>query len=367
MGGSGMAGAVGQSILFFMVLALQGILTAGVLAYAAHSFLVVVQDTSAGNDRVVWPDEAMVDWLWKFVYLLWLVAVCVVPSGLVAKLLPASVFTEWRVPVASLAAFWLLFPVALLSSLGGESKVYVLRPKLLGLLLRVPGATLGCYLSTGLLLGASAALTALTYGGHWTFTPLAAVAAGTTVLIYARLMGRLAWRVGRSEAKKARRPRRDRTEPRAAPGDDPFVAAPPPPPRKQAPPPKGKLPVIGYGLAGDEPEPEAPRPRKKAAPLVDGYRVSKEPPPERPKLDPLDGYLPAEDRDDKDRADPDGPPRTRPAGSKRGDPPAEAASLTHGVYSFPWYDTSLKAWSWLCSGALVVAILTHVLTALFPG
>ena len=34
-----------------------------VFAYASHCFLTVVEQTSAGNDEVVWPNEPYQDWL----------------------------------------------------------------------------------------------------------------------------------------------------------------------------------------------------------------------------------------------------------------------------------------------------------------
>src|SRR6202035_2888488 len=39
-----------------------------VAAYAANCFLTVAEGTAAGNDKIHWPDEPFIDWLWKFVY-----------------------------------------------------------------------------------------------------------------------------------------------------------------------------------------------------------------------------------------------------------------------------------------------------------
>src|SRR5438445_6742303 len=130
-------GAAGNAILFFF--AGVGIVVVGgfVLSYAAHCFLVVLEGTAAGNDAVVWPDEPMVDWLWKPCYLGWLIAFWFVPAWLILDVFIGGVL---QVPVPNyyallLGVVWLLFPISLFSSLSAHSRLVVMR---LALLRRLP-------------------------------------------------------------------------------------------------------------------------------------------------------------------------------------------------------------------------------------
>ena len=85
MSPGGMMGGIAGGILFFFLLALFGITALYLLVYAAHCFLVIVEQTGAGSEEVVWPDEPMIDWLWKGCYLGWLAAVELVPTWILVR------------------------------------------------------------------------------------------------------------------------------------------------------------------------------------------------------------------------------------------------------------------------------------------
>ena len=55
--------AAGPTILFMILLLAQILIGIYVAAYASHCLLTVVQDTAAGNDEVIWPDEPYYDWV----------------------------------------------------------------------------------------------------------------------------------------------------------------------------------------------------------------------------------------------------------------------------------------------------------------
>src|SRR5581483_301346 len=59
-------GAVGNGLMFFFSAVGAMVVGLWVLSYAAHSFLVVLEGTAAGDDEPRWPDEPMFDWVWKF-------------------------------------------------------------------------------------------------------------------------------------------------------------------------------------------------------------------------------------------------------------------------------------------------------------
>src|SRR5262249_1742680 len=75
--------AAGTSMMFFLLGALQALLGLMTLSYAAHAFLVVLIETAAGTDAIVWPDELFQDWCWKLWYLAWLILIWSVPVTLI--------------------------------------------------------------------------------------------------------------------------------------------------------------------------------------------------------------------------------------------------------------------------------------------
>src|SRR6478609_12118 len=105
-------------MMFVLLMAATVIVGAYVFAYLAHIFLSLIETTATGFEEVPWPDEPYVDWLWKGVYLLWLVAVWLVPLLFVSQFLfrthtPAVAAAQLVYFTAAL--FWLLFPISLLS------------------------------------------------------------------------------------------------------------------------------------------------------------------------------------------------------------------------------------------------------------
>jgi hypothetical protein len=159
----------------------------------------------------------------------------------------------------------------------------------------------------------------------------------------------------------------------------------------QAPEPEAEAragPVEGYGLASEESaaraaEPEEPRPPKKKKayepphPLeIERYEFNSEEPARPPALTPLDGY------------DPVGleplPPEERPAtadaerlGSTVSDfekrllqprkpEPVPALPLFSGVFTFPFYESSLGALTALAVGGLALGICARGMLAFWP-
>src|SRR6516164_3140683 len=122
------ASAAGE--VLFLLLAPFWLVVGGYFAaYAAHSLLVVIEQTAAGFDAVVWPEDRILEYFWKPVYLAGLYILWLVPVALVAPLLtivPDAART-WLLAGAVFAIFWLVFPVSLLSSLSGESRFMIVR------------------------------------------------------------------------------------------------------------------------------------------------------------------------------------------------------------------------------------------------
>src|SRR5262245_23647308 len=189
-------GAAGAVIIFVVLLAGFTMFLAVVFAYAAHCYLVVVQETAAGNDRVRWPKDPLHDRLGDAFYLAGFLALCLAPAGIASRALRHDWLPDagaLRLLLLAVPLLWLGFPVALLSSLSASSRWVPLRPVILGRMLILAPSTLGFYLSTAVLLALAAALSYLAV-----FTPrawlllVAAPVGAAVLLIHARLLGRLA-------------------------------------------------------------------------------------------------------------------------------------------------------------------------------
>ena len=80
----GLGDTAALSILFVLTLAATSI-AATFVAYAAHCVMVVVQGTAAERDEITWPSELMTDWLREAMTLVALVAIWLVPAGLLSR------------------------------------------------------------------------------------------------------------------------------------------------------------------------------------------------------------------------------------------------------------------------------------------
>lgn len=348
------------AILFVVTLVALVIVATCVLGYASHCFLLVTQETAAGNDEVVWPDEPMYDWVWKVFYLAWLVGVWLFPVMLILGLLklpaPRGLPGVWFLVVATVV-LWLMFPLSLFSSLSAQSPWVVFRPSLLPRLARRVGTLVPFYAASAVLLAYGAALVYASLNPRvavylrWSPPILITAPMGAAVLlIYARLLGRFAWQLGTVQMPQREPPpkKKKRRAARMVQASDPWE----PPPRDETAirTPEGI--VEAYGLTTD-PEP-----------LRTPVRVEEE--ASRPIITP-EGEVHGYDLDDEEPARP--PPAEKPEEwlQKRVErlPPPEMP-LVSGVYSFPWYATSVQAWLKLSGGFFVVGALARTLIALWP-
>lgn len=378
-------GQLGPAMIFVSTLLAEMLLGIVVLGYAARCFGVIVEGTAAGNDEVRWPDEPMFDWLGRAAHLLFLLTLMLVPGAVLGRIL---VRLNVGVPPAlsvlpSVVLVWLLFPIVLLSSYSATSRWVVFRPALLGGLARVLPATLAFYALTALLLGVLGALALATFGGgRAVLIAVLAAAAAAGVFVYARLLGRLGLVLGQLEGpepqaettstrpagpqggptRKRRRRRVQVVDPWAVPDED---AGPPPP----------SLPVEGYGVAREKQSPRPAErlrePNRKKRPREEGYTLSSEQPPLRPKVEPLDGNPPVgvrpEPREGPEGGAPegDGPRRARRTPTPAEQPRPPAHPFLEGVYTFPWYGESVIPWLMVAIGLLAMGGLLQVLIALW--
>ena len=158
---------IGEAIIYMITMVAQIGVGIVVGAYLSHHFLVIVELTAAGHDRMTWPKEPYKDWLWKPPYLAWLIAFWLAPAGITLKFvkMPFLADSKWLQFIAlALPGLWLFFPITLMSSLSATSRWIFFRPAMLKGFARIPGSVLGFYLITLLLLAVCGGVGAIFWG-----------------------------------------------------------------------------------------------------------------------------------------------------------------------------------------------------------
>jgi hypothetical protein len=359
-----MAGAFAAALIFYMLMIAEIMLGLFVVCYACHTFLTVLQDTAAGNDEATWPDEPLQDWMPRGAYLLGLIAVILAPVGFLRVVLRSNGVTEnLLLPLLATGGIllWLAFPVCILSSLSGTSRLFILRAQVLGQLLRIPGAVVILYLVSAVLFAGLLALGYLTLLDGWFYLlPVTAVALTAGLMVYGRLLGRIAWLV--SELKPAQRTAREQPRTMQAvrsEAHDPWAD----PARKRKrkkrkieKTPSIHLPVDGYNLADEPPTAPASEPPLDGCPAVgvEAFDVQ-----DAPNQSPTKGNerpTPWTDKVERELAFPSQLP-----------PPPERPMLS-GVYSFPWYPSSRRVLVILSAGFFFMGVLAVLMIMVgLPG
>jgi hypothetical protein len=358
-----MVGEAGNAILFVSCLAGTAMFGGYAVAYSAHCLLVVMQETAAGQDEIRWPGEALLDWVFQTFPVLAVLALWLVPAGIAARSLRETWLPDdpgLRFILLAAPGLWLFFPIGLLSALSADSAGVPLRFVVLWRLLRVAPSTFAFYLATAIVLAIGVAPWYYTlFAGRPLLLPISAVVTSAAILVYARLLGRLAWLIGRLPSgrdeeeeeprpeKSGSPPRRKKRKPRPQ-VEDPWGEPPPlssapdptpaPAPRKKRNPHAPPLPdeIEAYGFADDPPSP--PAPARSAS--SETSEVTETPPPPRPSSPSL-------------------PPPSVEVEERFLERPPEyipSLPLLEGVYTFPLYMQSLQALIWLSAAWLIVGL-----------
>jgi hypothetical protein len=361
-----------------------------VLAYTANCLLTVVDQTAAGADEVIWPDEPTVDWLTRSVYLGILLAIWLAPAGILSRVLRDDLFPGepgLRLLVLAIPGLWLLFPIGLLSSRSAVSRITVFRPEIVSAMARVGLGTLGFYLLTGIL---AAVVMPVVYLGLFSkgakpLLLLAGPLVAAGLLIYARLIGRLGLLIRRlnpPNEKPGDRPRKKKKAPREEPReeepemlevadrsdeDDEWsggsyamsreAAARTP---KYVPPSEDDFNEMGPKIPQAVPDPEpvvAPRQFDDEDEEWSGGSYGMREEPKAPTSEQI--QTSAEPR--KPAPKPKRPRKAPPA------PVGPRYPLLQGVFTFPWYGHSFGAWLWLAIGLTILGVLVGACIAFYPS
>lgn len=297
-----------------------------VVTYSMHCLLVVVRDTADGQDDVVWSSEPLHDWAGGALHLVVVIVVWLAPVGILARAMQHDWLPDndaLRFFLLAVPGLWLLFPIALFSSLSGSSRWFVFRPVVVWKLLRVAPAALAVYFLSAVLAAGAAGLGYAAIRGGWAvlLLPVAAAGSAAALLIYARLLGRLAASMGRLSATKRKTAKMKSPKIGRVEVQDPWAM------------PKGSEPE-------SDPTPVA-QPRRKIKTYALAVEKSAPPPPQPP---PSEGERQYVER------------------SKR---IAPRTSLFAGVFTLPWRPHSRKPWALLSLGFLTAGAFAWLLVYLY--
>lgn len=357
--------AAGMAIVFFSLLIANVVVGMWVVPQLVHAFTTVLHASAVGTDAVHWGDEPWVDKLGQSLYLIYLVALALAPGGLVLELLLMPLLPEssgLRVILGACLSFWLFFPLVIASALMAGSRWTPVHLPVIQRALRRPGSVVLAYASSALLLGPFAVATVVAIAGLPFLLPLSAILGSTALLIYPRLLGRLVWVLG-----KVRLPRQHLKKGKPAHGAR-----------------KKKDHVETYDPWGASPTEEVPEepvaplkpPRTWAEADLTPYGFSQDtgetPPAEEGANVPLEEPVPFADREEDLPLLSDEERQKRRALCMQRDPYMEASvkdkppplPLVQGVWTFPWYATSLTAWFVMAAYIFLMELLLVPLLAM---
>jgi hypothetical protein len=386
-------GAAAASFVFFLSLVGLAFLSLIVCTYAAYSLFVALVNTAAGSDEVIWPGEPLQENLPLLIYFGWILAVWAVPVYLVLNYAGVGV---WPRAIVIVGFLWLVFPVSLLSSLSGTSRWIVFRPVIVQLFVKQGWTALGFYLSTAVLLSICLEIFYLGATGPIPAIGAAGLVGAAGVLVYGRLLGRVAWLFSQTRLKKKLKKdgkveteeevqvfgswgamEDEEADEEEAKESDTEPELPPPPRKKKKKRLRDRIRTIDPWAAPPAEEPAAvlPTPVLNAAgeedplgPAGGSYNVAPEqalPKATDPELQPF-GLAPESEASPAPLPAPANLELTkleRELLAPRPPIPPPQPLLLKGVYTFPFYSTSLSAFASLAFGLIGVNGFLHVLVA----
>ncbi len=166
----------------------------------SNYFVVIIEDTAAGNEEVGWPGEVWYDFFGKFFFLVWVFGCCAALSTVFWLLTSLALsFADLAIPGVLwwgllLFSAGLLFPIPLYSSMIAGSPWILLHPMLISRLIQKPmaGLALGVH-SVVLLLPCLGLGLWLILSLNWWMSPMIGLFWATCILWYGRALGRVGY------------------------------------------------------------------------------------------------------------------------------------------------------------------------------
>ena len=162
------------------------------LSYTSACCLTVVETTAEGYDEVIeWPSGLWRDWFFTWVAVMVLLAAAAAIGGIIGKVAEIGVWGS-----AAVSAY-VLFPVFVLSTLEAGSPTTLVSWPVVRSFWTVWWGWLLFYVETGVLIAIWAVPTVAFFQPYpWVTSLFSGPLLGAVMLIYARLIGRLAWSFG---------------------------------------------------------------------------------------------------------------------------------------------------------------------------
>lgn len=170
-------------------------------SYASAACLVITQVTSDGYDGVDdWPTGDWREWAWSMTYTAGMFVLALMIAWGIQALVPYG----WPIPL--LGSIIVFYPILLLSALESGSPANPISKPVLESLLLVWWAWLIVIVESAVMLGAWLLFTVLAFQqAPWLAPVLAAPLLAAGLMIYARLLGRLAWKIDQTMAQRRAR------------------------------------------------------------------------------------------------------------------------------------------------------------------
>jgi DNA-directed RNA polymerase subunit RPC12/RpoP len=184
---SGGLGAISGMCMFAFGLIL--LLLSSAMAFSM--FLTIVSESSEGAKNVHnWP--AFHDWFASLLTVTVAGMMSEFPGWAIGALLPIPL---WARELLISASFWIFFPLMILSQLDIGSMWAIFSPRVLRSMLRCPFSWLTFYVETAAILFGCIAISVLAAVFDMYVVLVASLVGGFALLLYARLLGRLGWRL----------------------------------------------------------------------------------------------------------------------------------------------------------------------------
>lgn len=195
------SGFGGIAIAFFMLPIIW--ISFMTVSYSSACFMSVLESTTGGLDEIeAWPEPNWREWMPQMFYLGWIAGAPSAISYGIAVLLEMAGLR----PGLSLAAFFLLYPISLLSALEANTVWVPLTWPIVSSLARWWWCWLTFYVLAGLTLGTVVvAGAAIVVSGQALLALALGPITAAGILIYARLLGRLGWRMTSGEQPRTKR------------------------------------------------------------------------------------------------------------------------------------------------------------------
>jgi len=175
-------------------------------------FVIIIEDTAAGNEDVDWPTDVWYEYLSKIVFLAWVFGCCAAVSTvfwLLAELvLPIPGIYWWTLTLMSAL---MIFPIPLYSVMIAGSSFILLHPMLLVRFFQKPLAGIALVVHSLVLLLPCVGLGLwMVVSLNWWAAPMVGVVWSTCIFWYARALGRVGYVLSEEKRRAPRRKKRKR-------------------------------------------------------------------------------------------------------------------------------------------------------------